>query len=289
MQPYPECGLCTLKWVYERVANSLSDEQRFFILKMLMGVASKDLAPSINLGRFCNRNLEAVQDFIPASSGSYELLKRKSNEAAARLLRDAKDYIEDSESPRVRFEKACGLAAVSNVAPIGVPTAPYEFSLVEDIIRGRAPLPLPAGDIYEAASKAQSVFYVADNAGEIGFDSLVIALLKEMGAKVTLAVKEGPFFDDATMEDARHFGLEQIAHAVRRVKGGIFVPDGVDAELDFLFKNSDLVVSKGTGNFEALKGYGAKNRILFLLKAKCRPVSRETETPEGQFVVRLEA
>jgi len=36
--------------------------------------------------------------------------------------------------------KACGLAAVSNVAPIGVPTAPFEFSLVEDIIQGKVPL-----------------------------------------------------------------------------------------------------------------------------------------------------
>lgn len=288
MLPYPECGLCTLKWVYERVANSLSDEQRFFILKRLMGVASKELAPSINLGDFCNRNLEAVKDFMPASSGSYELLKRKSNEAAATLLAEARIFIDKSESPCESFEKACGLAAVSNVAPIGVPTAPFEFSLVEDMITGKVPLPIPAGDIYGTASKAKSVFYVADNAGEIGFDSLVIALLKEMGAKVTLVVKEGPFFDDATPEDVRFFNLQQMADAVRSVKGGIFVPDGADEELDLLFKSSDLVVSKGTGNFEALKGYGGKNRILFLLKAKCRPVSKETNTPEGRFVVRLE-
>jgi hypothetical protein len=215
-------------------------------------------------------------------------LKSKSNEAAGRLLKEAKKFIENSATPRERFVKACGLAAVSNVAPIGVPSAPFEFSMVEDIINGKVPLPVPAGDIYGAASKARNVFYVADNAGEIGFDSLVISLLKKMGAKVTLAVKEGPFFDDATLEDVHYFGLEQMADAVRCVRGGIFVPEETDEKLSLAFKNSDFVISKGTGNFEVFKGYGKGKPVLFLLKAKCGPVSQEAETPEGQFIVRLE-
>jgi uncharacterized protein with ATP-grasp and redox domains len=289
MRPYAECGLCMLKWVYERVANSLSDDQRFSILRKLMDVFAKELNPSINLAILSNRSLEAVHEFLLASSGSYAVLKRKSNEAAGRLLREAKDFLENSKTCRVRFVNACGLAAVSNVAPIGVPSAPFEFSMVEDIIKGRVPPPAAEGDLYDAASKAQNVFYVADNAGEIGFDSLVISLLKEMGAKVTLVVKEGPFFDDATLEDVRYFGLEQMADTVRCVRRGIFVPDETVSELTLLFESSDLVISKGTGNFEALKGFVEKKRILFLLKAKCRPVAEETNTLEGQFVVRLES
>jgi len=289
MRPHPECGLCMMKWVYERVGNSLTEDQRFSILKKLTAVFAAEAQPSMNMGILCNKSVEAVHDFLLASSGSYEPLKRKSNEAAAKLIEKAKKFIENSATPGEGFVKACGLAAVSNVAPIGVPSAPFEFSMVEDIIDGKTPLPLPAGDVYGAASRARNVFYVADNAGEIGFDSLVISLLKKMGAKVTLAVKEGPFFDDATLEDARYFGLEQIADAVRCVRGGIFVPEATDAELSQLFKNSDFVISKGTGNFEVFKGYGKGKHILFLLKAKCGPVSKEAETPEGEFVVRLEA
>jgi uncharacterized protein with ATP-grasp and redox domains len=289
MRPHPECGLCMMKWVYERVSNSLSEDQRFSILKKLTAVFAKEADRSMNMGILCNRSVGAVHDFLLASSGSYEPLKRKSNEAAGRLIEKAKKFIENSATPGERFVKACGLAAVSNVAPIGVPSAPFEFSMVEDIIKGKVALPVPAGDIYGAASKARNVFYVADNAGEIGFDSLVISLLKKMGAKVTLAVKEGPFFDDATLEDARYFGLEQIADAVHAVRGGIFVPEETDEELSLAFKNSDFVISKGTGNFEVFKGYGKGKRVLFLLKAKCGPVSKEAETPEGEFVVKLEA
>jgi uncharacterized protein with ATP-grasp and redox domains len=278
-----------LKWVYERVTVSLGDEQRFFALKKLMDTVSRDLEPSINLGTLCNRSLKPVHDLLLASSGSYAELKRKSNEAAAGLLEEARTFIEHSASPRERFVKACGLAAVSNVAPIGVPSAPFEFSMVEDIINGRMPLPTPIGEVYETAAGARNVFYVADNAGEIGFDSLVISILKETGAEVTLVVKEGPFFDDATPDDVRYFGLEQRVDALCTVKGGIFVPDETDPELALRFKRSDLVISKGTGNFEALMGYPGKKPILFLLKSKCRPVAIETGTPEGDFIVRLEA
>jgi hypothetical protein len=72
------------------------------------------------------------------------------------------------------------------------------------------------------------------------------------------------------------------------VRGGIFVPEEADGELALAFQKSDLVISKGTGNFEVFKGYGKGKRVLFLLKAKCGPVSKEAETPEGEFVVRLE-
>jgi uncharacterized protein with ATP-grasp and redox domains len=287
MNPHPECGPCTLKWVYERVANSLGDRQRFAILKEIMVVLANHFDPSVNLGALCNRCLEAVHDHILASSAAYEGFKKACNQAAAALMESAKDFIDKAESQEERLIRACGLAAVSNVAPIAVPEAPFEFSLIKEIIEGRAPLPVPKGEVYGAASGARHVFYLADNAGEIGFDSLVIALLKEMGAKVTLVVKEAPFFDDATLADVHYFGLEKLVDTVHCVRN-IFLPKKSDPELTALFEKSDLVISKGTGNFEALRGEPRGNRILYLLKVKCHPVSVETGTPQGEFVVRLE-
>jgi len=94
MRPHPECGLCMMKWVYERVGNSLSEEQRFSILKKLTAVFAVEADSSMNMGILCNRSVAAVHDFLIASSGSYEPLKRKSNEAAARLIKEAKNFIE---------------------------------------------------------------------------------------------------------------------------------------------------------------------------------------------------
>ncbi len=288
MKPYPECSLCMLKWIYERITNSLDDEQKFHVAKKLLQVFARELDPAIDLGILCNRALGPLHEFVLGSSGPYEQLKRKSNEAAGVLLREAKAFIERGDTPRERLERACGLAAVGNVAPIGVPSGPFDFSMVRDIIKGESPLPRPEGDVYDAAFKSKNIFYVADNAGEIGFDSLLISLVKNMGSNVALLVKQGPFFDDATLEDVHYFGLEQTADVVCHIKEGFFVPGARDGEMASLFEKSDLVISKGTGNFEALKGNTGGRGAIFLLKAKCAPVAEETGTPLGEFAVRLE-
>lgn len=286
MKPYTDCAPCILKWIYERLANPLGEAERFTVLRKVMSVLSGDLSSSVNLGALCNRSLEAVEEFFPASAAGYREFRAKCNQAASRLLDDAKDFIEKGVTDRDRFTRACSIASLGNVAPIGAPSAPFEFSHVEDIIKGKAPLPLLVGDPSEAFSKAHRVLYVADNAGEIGFDSLLISLLKQSGSKVTLVVKEEPFFDDATIKDASYFGLDGIVDDILSVNK-IFVPDDAPPLLAKAFAKSDLVISKGTGNCEALFAEAGGKTTIFLLKAKCRPISELMGVEMGKFIVRI--
>jgi damage-control phosphatase, subfamily I len=286
LKPYTDCAPCILKWIYERLANPLSEAERFTVLRGVMSALSRELDHSVNLGALCNRSLEAVEEFFPASAAGYREFRAKCNQAASRLLDDAQDFIEKGATDRDRLARACGIASLGNVAPIGAPSAPFEFSHVEDIIRGKAPLPLLVGDLSEAFSKAHRVLYVADNAGEIGFDSLLISLLKGSGLTVTLIVKEEPFFDDATIKDASYFGLDRIADAILSVKG-IFIPEDAPPDLADAFAKSDLVISKGTGNCEALFSETGGKTTIFMLKAKCRPISELMGVEVGRFIVRI--
>jgi uncharacterized protein with ATP-grasp and redox domains len=265
----------------------LSETDRFTILKRVMSVLSKDLEPSANLGALCNRCLETVEEFFSTTGPGYRAFKAKCNQAALELLDQAREFIAKGKTPRERFERACGIASVGNVAPIGAPSAPFEFSHVEAIIKGKAPLPSQVGDVYRAASKAHHVFYVADNAGEIGFDSLLIALLKELGLRVTLIVKEDPFFDDASPKDASFFHLDRLADAILSVKA-VFEPGRTPPAVTDTFAESDLVISKGTGNCEALWGFPTNKKKIIMLKVKCPPMAEEMGTPIGTFMVRLE-
>jgi damage-control phosphatase, subfamily I len=287
LKPYADCAPCVLKWIYERLEAPLSEAERFRVLKRVMFVLSKDLEPSANLGALCNRCLETVEEFFAATGAGYQTFKAKCNQAALGLLDQAKEFILEGKTPRERFERACGIASVGNVAPIGAPSAPFEFSHVEAIIKGKAPLPSQVGDVYEATLKARHAFYVADNAGEIGFDSLLISLLKELGLRVTLIVKEDPFFDDASPKDASFFGLDQLADAVLSVKA-VFEPERAPQEVAGTFAESDLVISKGTGNCEALWGYPTNKKKIIMLKVKCGPMAKEMGAPIGTFMVRLE-
>jgi damage-control phosphatase, subfamily I len=287
LKPYADCGPCILKWIYERLETPLDEAERFTVLKRVMSELSRDLDPSANLGALCNRCLETVEEFFSATGAGYRAFKTKCNQAALEMLDQAREFIARGKTPRERFERACGIAAVGNVAPIGAPSAPFEFSHVEAIIKGKAPLPTVVGDVYQAALNAHHVFYVADNAGEIGFDSLLVSLLKELGLRVTLIVKEDPFFDDASPKDASFFGLDRVADAVLSVKA-VFEPEHTPPEVADAFAKSDLVISKGTGNCEALWGFPTNKKKIIMLKVKCAPMAEEMGAPIGTFMVRLE-
>jgi uncharacterized protein with ATP-grasp and redox domains len=235
----------------------------------------------------CNKTVESVHDFTSTSADHYGKIKSKTNKLVDGLLPTARDFINKGETPRERFNRACYLASAGNVAPIGAPSGAFKFDEVETILKGRNPVPLLIGDVYEAALGAANIFYVADNAGEIGFDSLLVAMLKEMGSEVTLIVKGPPFFEDATLEDASFFGLDKLADHILTVKG-VFVPSECAQPVADAFARSDLVISKGTGNYEALKGELEGKATIYMLKVKCSPVCENMGKEVGNFIVKLE-
>ena len=287
MKPCLECAPCMLKWIYERAAVLASEEECFQLIRRILSVLSREFCSVSNVGLLCNKTTESISEFIFASAEYYEELKFKSNKLVDGLLPAARDFIKRGETPDKRFKRACCLASVGNVAPIGAPSDAFEFHEVENIMMGRSPLPIMIGDVYKAAQGAANVLYIADNAGEIGFDSLLIAKLKEMGLKVTLVVKEAPFFEDTTEKDASFFAMDKLADNILTVKG-VFVPSENTAPLADAFRQSDLVIAKGTGNYEALAGEFVDKTVIYMLKVKCRPVAISIGVDIGNFVVKLE-
>lgn len=148
-------------------------------------------------------------------------------------------------------------------------------------------MPLLIGDIYGAAERANHVLFLADNAGETGFDSLLVEELKKMGLGVTLVVKEDPFFEDATIEDARYFGLDKLADNIVTTRS-VFIPGHSTSPLAETYKKSDLVISKGVFNFESLAGEDLEKPVCYMLKIKCGPLSRLIHAYLGDVIVRLE-
>jgi len=287
LKPELECASCTLKWVYERAGVLAEREDRFLLSRSILKTLSKEFHSTANLGAMCNKVVEAAEQFMLASSKYYKPLKRESNRLAKELLPAAKKFIDEGNTNRGKFIRSCCLAASSNIAPIGF-SETLRFHEVKDILTGKSPWPVVLGDVYEAAKKAKRVLYVTDNAGEIGFDSLLISKLKQMGSKVALVVREEPFFEDATTEDASFFRLDRLVDDLRTVKG-LFVPPCSPSSLKNLLDQSDLVISKGTGNFEALRGEIKSKPAVFMLKVKCKPVAKITGQDVGIFVVQMNA
>jgi damage-control phosphatase, subfamily I len=133
------------------------------------------------------------------------------------------------------------------------------------------------------AQQAREILYLADNAGEIVFDKLLIEQLPM--AKITLAVKEGPIINDALMAEAREAGLTSL---VKVISNGTDAPgtvlDQCNKEFVDIFNRADMVISKGQGNFEMLNE--VKRPIWFLLKVKCEVLAKHLNLPIGEVVFR---
>ena len=287
MKPEVECGVCLMHWVYGRIASYADKEELPALARRLVDVLLRNVKPSANLGSVCNSAVGSVFASHSHIADCYEELKRESNANAGALLSRARTYIDAGKTDRERFERSCFLAAASNIAPLNSPSGAYTFQEITQIIDRDDFAPVVAGDVYDAVGAGRRVLYITDNAGEIGFDSLVIDLIRRMGTRVTLVVKERTFFEDATAEDARFFGLDK---GVDRIvtSGGFFAPRAVPQDLWEIFTESDLIIGKGTGSYEALRGETGGKPSIFMLKVKCGPIARQTGIDEGNVVIRLD-
>jgi damage-control phosphatase, subfamily I len=287
MKPHPECGACLVHWVYERAAAHTAPEDTSALTRRIVGILLKETTPTANVGALCNSTVWAALETTPALAKHYEQLKAESNKHARSLLPEAAAHIMNGDTARAAFERACFLAAAANVSPLSAPSGAYTFSEMRPFMSEEGPAPAVVGNAYGAVKAASRVLYVTDNAGEIGFDSLVLTQLKAMGKHVTLVVKTKTFFEDATMSDALFFGLNGLVDEIVATSG-FLAPGNLEPPVERALAQSDLVLAKGTGSYEALKDELGRKHAIFMLKVKCPAIARETGLDTGATVVKLE-
>jgi damage-control phosphatase, subfamily I len=134
----------------------------------------------------------------------------------------------------------------------------------------------------QAIAQAKSVLYLADNAGEIAFDKLLVEqIIKQVPPeRVTLVVRGAPVLNDATLIDVHTVGIDQIVEAIAN---GSDAPGTIlnDCSEDFRhrFAEADLIIAKGQGNFETLSNN--PSNIFFLFKVKCAVIANLVNQPIG--------
>ena len=134
---------------------------------------------------------------------------------------------------------------------------------------------------------AHSILWIFDNCGEAVFDR---PLMEPYRAKVTLAVRGRPAFNDMTRAELAASGYPEGWAGGGIVSNDDGVPGVVDATCGEVFSAAfaaaDLVVAKGQANFETMNERGDKP-IAFLFLAKCPVVCRAIGAEAGTIQVRL--
>lgn len=137
-------------------------------------------------------------------------------------------------------------------------------------------------DKFLSALKISSdILFIADNAGETVFDRL---LIEQLGKPVKYAVRSKPIINDATIEDAQNAGIDKVAQIIT---SGCDAPGTIleqcSEQFKQIFNASDMIISKGQGNYETLSDQ--KRSIFFLLKIKCPVIARDIDIVCGSIAL----
>jgi len=276
---YLDCIPCLLRQTLDS-SRAVTDDPAVHekmlreVLAWCAGVDLSDSAPVI-ASRIHRRlrELSGVED-------PYKEAKAEQNRMAIALLPELEHELEVADDP---LGLSVRLAIAGNIIDLGVKGSVEKPDVHESVRRA-----LECGvdgdfEAFRAAvESAESILYLADNAGEIVFDRLLLERLPK--SKVTLAVRGYPVINDVTMADAEFCGLTEL---VKVVDNGSDAPgtvlDECSAEFRKIFSNADLIISKGQGNFETLSDVDAN--IFFLFKVKCPLVAEQTGMTIGSQVL----
>lgn len=211
----------------------------------------------------------------------YRVAKTRQNQLAMELFPEMKAMVKASNSPLMT---AARIAIAGNMIDMGV-----NGNICKEDVQQSVRQALDGafygeeGVFCKEIGKARSILYLADNAGEIAFDRLLIEQMSP--ERVTLVVRGAPVINDATINDVQAVGLDDI---VEVIDNGSDAPGTLleDCNQDFRrrFAEAEVIIAKGQGNFESL--CNQTGNIFFLFKVKCPLIANRVGQSVGTQVLR---
>ena len=284
MKTYLDCIPCILRQSLEAARMVSTDPMvhEKIMRNALQWAGEMDLnqSPPAMAQRFHRhlRKMTGVDD-------PYRQAKDQLNQLALELARPFQARVKADSDP---LQMAVRLAIAGNIMDMGVIGNLTETEVRQTMEQAlHAPFFGELDKFRQAVADAQSILYLADNAGEIAFDRLLIEQL--LPKPITLVVRGAPIINDVTLIDAQTVGLDQM---VEVIDNGSDAPGTIlsDCSPEFRrrFAEADLIISKGQGNFETLSG--ESGNIFFLFKVKCPMVAKLIKQPVGmQMLVQSSA
>jgi hypothetical protein len=205
---------------------------------------------------------------ITGEEDPFKKVKDKYNKIALNIYPDLKSKVAHSQD---RLLAAIRLAIAGNVIDFGVDNPFVLGEEIEDVFN-RDFAVFDYQEFKQSLKNTKQILFLADNAGEVVFDRI---LIEELSREVIYVVRDKPAINDALIEDAKFCGIDKIAKVI---SNGSDVP-GTILDLcsrDFLslYVKAKLIISKGQGNFEGLVGKD-NSPIFFLFKAKCPVIAND--------------
>lgn len=218
---------------------------------------------------------------------AYEKLKKDSNDLILGMLPEIRSIVEGASDP---LQMALKFSRTGNFLDFGILTPDIAHRALWEAISATPEEALDR-DVYAALvsdlDKAKSILILGDNAGEIVFDLLLVEQLQKRfpDLAITYCVRGEKVLNDATREDAAYVGMDKLCRVIDNGSAisGTQLPY-LGKQLQEVFDTADVILSKGSGNFECLAGCG-KN-IYYVFMCKCARVAKllGVQNMTGQFL-----
>ena len=146
-------------------------------------------------------------------------------------------------------------------------------------------------DFRESVAQADRILFVHDAAGELFFDRLLIETLQKPADSVASVVRESPILGCATREDAKAFGIDEVARVIDPGIACLGVPlSACSKGFREDYAAASLVIAKGQAAYETLEGDsveldGSAKETYFLLRVRCDVMARQLGVAVGDCVL----
>lgn len=262
-----ECRSCLFNSQSKKISDYQDDERIEFInrIKSLCQSEPEDSASPLLM-----RKINRVHQELFGKSIDYLKEKEEFNKLCLSYENDIYDIIMNSPD---KLEKAIQFAIVGNLidftklTSIDIDLITY-FKLQADNQKLNKDV---LNDLKRDLSKAHNITYLLDNCGEIVFDKLLIKIVKELypNVQVTAVVRGQEIVNDVTYFDSAMVGLDKICRVIDNGNDvpGTFLKE-ISKECKECLDSSDVVISKGLGNYETLHQECNYN-IYYMFLCKC--------------------
>ncbi len=277
MKMHLDCVPCLQRQVVQAARLATNDEklQEQILRETLQALLQSDWSTRPTIMVATTQNIIAK---ITGNADPYLTIKSQYNHLALSLYSDLQAQINVSNDPLLTALK---LSIAGNIIDFGTSRS---FNVNETIIHVLATLLTVDHSqiLRQRLSAAKQILFLADNAGEIVFDKLLIeTILKEYSIeKIVFVVKKEPIINDAMVSDSEEIGLTKDIPQVELFEVG---PDRCDPSFLSFLQQFDVIISKGQANYEDLKDF---TNIFFLFIVKCALVADETGFPEGSTLLK---
>jgi uncharacterized protein with ATP-grasp and redox domains len=240
-----------------------------------------DGAPATHLSTKMHR--EAYR--VLGDNDPYREKKKQNNDVAKKLLPFVKDFVSEKDS----FRRAVLVSIIGNSFDFGVLGFDADKATGKEVMLRQFEGGLDVDDTERMRSMLENVVYLADNCGEIIFDTLLFEEIKKLVGRITLVVRGAPILNDVTMKEVKELGIDRKVDTVLTTGSnaiGVCLKEA-PPELVEALQDASLIISKGMANYETMSEYDFKP-IAYLLKTKCESVAEAMGLKRNMNVARLE-